>query len=144
MKKIYFDSAYLVKCYLTDPDSERVRKLATGAGAIFSSSFCLAEVACAVQRALREKSITANQASEVRRAFALHLREGAITLIPVSDSILYSVQASVATMPANLFLRSGDALHLASAQVEGFSEIWSNDRHMLRAASHFGVAGRSV
>lgn len=144
MKKVYFDSAYLVKCYLTDPDSEKVRKLATGAGAIFSSAFCLAEVTCAVHRAVREKSLTASQAAEVRRAFSSHLREGFITLIPVSDSILYSVQDFVATMPANLFLRSGDALHLASAQLEGFSEIWSNDRHMLRAASHFGVAGRSV
>jgi len=65
-------------------------------------------------------------------------------LIPVSDAILHSVQSFVATMPANLVLRSGDALHLASARHEGFSEIWTNDRHMLRAASNFGIVGRSV
>jgi predicted nucleic acid-binding protein len=41
-------------------------------------------------------------------------------------------------------LRAGDAIHLASARHEGFSEIWTNDRHMLKAASHFGLAGRSV
>ena len=144
MSGVCLDSAYLVKCYLSDPDSAKVRKLAVGAGTIFSSSLCLAEVACAVHRALREGSITPNQASEVRRAFSMHIREGAVALIPVSDRILHSVEDFIATMPAGLFLRSGDALHLASARHEGFPEIWTNDRHMLQAAQHFGVLGRSV
>jgi hypothetical protein len=31
-----------------------------------------------------------------------------------------------------------------SARDAGFSEIWSNDRHLLAAARHFGLRGRSV
>ncbi len=141
---IYFDSAYLVKCYLTDPDSEKVRKLAAKAVVISSSSLCLAEFACAVHRAVREKSIAARQGAEARQAFLAHVREGVIGLIPVSDKILDALLDHMSTMPSDLFLRSGDALHLASARQAGFSEIWTNDRHMLRAASHFGILGRSA
>ena len=144
MRGVYFDSAYLVKCYLGDPDSEKVRKLFVSAGAVCSTALCLAEVACAIHRAVREKTITQAQASDSREALTSHIKGGLIMLIPVSDAILHSVQSVVATMPVNLFLRSGDALHLATARHEGFSEIWSNDRHMLRAASHFGIVGRSV
>ena len=144
MTGVYFDSAYLVKCYLGDPDSEKVRKLFVKAGTVYSTALCLAEVACAIHRAVREKAITPAQASNSREAFTFHIESGLIILIPVSNTILQSVQSFVATMPASLFLRSGDALHLASARQQGFSEIWSNDRHMLRAAPHFEIVGRTV
>jgi predicted nucleic acid-binding protein len=144
LTRTYFDSAYLVKCYVTDPDSDKVRKLIGRAGTVHSSALCLVEVACALHRLLREKSIAAKQAAELRWTFRSHIEQGIITLIPISADILSSVQASVAAMPADLLLRASDAIHLASAQTAGFSEIWSNDRHMLLAAVHFGIAGRSV
>ena len=144
MTGVYFDSAYLAKCYLGDPDSEKVRKVFVSAGTVCSTALCLAEVACAIHRAVREKTITPAQASDSRAAFASHIKSGLILLIPVSDAILHSVQSFVATMPANLLLRSGDALHLASARHESFSEIWSNDRHILRAAPHFEIVGRTA
>lgn len=43
-----------------------------------------------------------------------------------------------------LYIRTLDALHLVSAADSGFGEILTNDRHMLAAAPHFGLAGRSV
>ena len=141
---MYFDSAYLVKIYVDDADSGRVRKLVTRTATLYSSALCLAEFACAVLRVRREASVRPSEAAEARLAFSSHIRAGLVTLVPISQSILYSVQAVVETLPTNLFLRAGDAIHLASAQHEGFSEIWTNDRHMLRAAWHFGLTGRSV
>jgi hypothetical protein len=39
---------------------------------------------------------------------------------------------------------TGDAIHLVTALEASFPEIWSNDRHLLGAAEHFGLRGRSV
>jgi predicted nucleic acid-binding protein len=50
----------------------------------------------------------------------------------------------VEDLPASIHLRAGDAIHLAAAQDAGLSEIWSNDRHLLKAAPSFGLQGRSL
>jgi predicted nucleic acid-binding protein len=52
--------------------------------------------------------------------------------------------ALIQGFPPGVPLRAGDAIHLASALDVGEPEIWTNDRHLLKAATHFGLAGRSV
>ena len=44
----------------------------------------------------------------------------------------------------SVFLRSGDALHLACAEEHGFQEVYTNDRHMLKASRHVQLAGVNV
>jgi hypothetical protein len=50
----------------------------------------------------------------------------------------------VSTAPSGVYLRAADAVHLTTAQDLGEHEIWTNDRHMLAAASHFGLTGRTA
>lgn len=50
----------------------------------------------------------------------------------------------MSALPATAYLRAADAVHLVSALEAGFTEIWSNDRHLLAAAAYFGLQGRSV
>ena len=57
--KLYFDTAYVAKCYLNEPDRAAVRKLARKADTLYSSSLCSAEFACVLRRHLREGSLTA-------------------------------------------------------------------------------------
>jgi predicted nucleic acid-binding protein len=140
----YFDSAYLAKCYLEDPESSKIRELVKRIEKIYSSALCIAEVSCALHRSLREKRITRGEASHLRMTFLQDVSIGIVQMIPVTDIILRAVDATVAKMPDTIFLRASDAVHLASAQHEGFGEIWSNDRHMLKAAPHFGITGRSI
>lgn len=74
--RLYFDTAYIAKCYLNEPGGLAVRRLA-------------------------------------RRG---HFLEDL----------------------------TGDAIHLVTALEASLPEIWSNDRHLLGAAEHFGLRGRSV
>lgn len=141
---LYLDSAYVAKCYLNEPDSEGVRQLAQSAGSLFSSAWCIPEIACTLHRHVREKSLRRAQAESVWHLFRRHVSSGAWTLIPVSEAFLYEVGRILPDLPPKVFLRAGDAVHLIAARQGGFSEIWSSDRHVLGAAPHFGLSGKSV
>jgi len=141
---MYLDSAYVAKCYINEPDAHLVRRLVSGQPDLHTSALCLAELACIFQRHIREKSLSKSQALKLRGAFWDDVQSDAWILLPISDGVLRNVEAAVRNLPAHVYLRAGDAIHLVSARDAGFSEIWSNDRHRLGAARHFGLRGRSV
>lgn len=140
----YFDSAYVAKCYLNDPDSERVRKMVREPVELVSSAICIAEVSCAIHRRIREGELTRRQGQELCDVFRGHVDEGIWTLVPLSDRLLWDLSPVLIGMPPGVFVRAGDAIHLISARQHGFRDVWTNDRHMLSAASQFGLRGRSV
>jgi predicted nucleic acid-binding protein len=51
------------------------------------------------------------------------------------------VEDAFQKLPPTIFLRAGDAIHLATASEAGFKEIYSNDRHLLAAATLFKLKG---
>ena len=61
--------------------------------------------------------------------------------IPLSSAIIEAVEDAFRNLPRDVFLRTGDAVHLISARAHGFAEIYSNDKHLLRAAPHLGLMG---
>jgi predicted nucleic acid-binding protein len=62
----------------------------------------------------------------------------------VTSALLEKARKAVLDIPSTVFVRSGDALHLACAEEHGFQEVYTNDRHMLQAAKHFHVTGVNV
>ena len=142
--RLYFDTAYVAKCYLNETDAKAVRKLATRADGLYSSAWCIPELACVFQRQLRESRLSKSRVAQSRSLFLQDVGNGVWSLLPLSDSFLHRVQTLVADLPSSLYLRAGDAIHLAAAQGAGFSEIWSSDRRLLGAAAAFGLTGRSV
>jgi hypothetical protein len=56
-------------------------------------------------------------------------------------ALLRDVQTAFTRFNKTIFVRSLDAIHLLTAREEGFERINSNDRHLLAAASAFGLAG---
>ena len=141
---VYFDTAYVAKCYLNEPDSAGVRAFARGVTGLTSSAWCRAELACVFQRHVREGRLRRSDARAIHQVFLDDVVDGAWTLLPVSAETLERVEEHVRRLRKNVFLRAGDAVHLATAVAAGFREVWTNDRHMLAAARSFGLRGRSV
>lgn len=141
---LYLDSAYIAKCYLNEPDAPQVRALVRGQTGLASSSLCVAEMACIFQRHVREGGLTRAQATRLRGFFRADIGAGVWSLVPITEPLLEEVDRRVRALPRAVYVRAGDAIHLTAAVEAGFAEIWSNDRHMLAAASHFGLAGKSV
>jgi predicted nucleic acid-binding protein len=141
---MYVDSAYIAKFYLNELDSRQVRGVLATADALMSSAWAIPEVICTFHRKLRERHIDASQYGELLHAFRDHIEAGLWTLAPVTDRLLQKLTPFMATLRGSTYLRSGDAIHLVTASDLGESEIWTNDRHLLAAAPHFGLRGRSV
>lgn len=142
--RLYFDTAYMAKCYLNETDAARVRALARKATSRYSSSLCIAELASVLYRHVRERSLTPTAAHAKLDTFLEDVQQGVWTLLPVSDRLLFRVEKQIRRLPAAIFLRAADAVHLVAAEDAGFTEIWTNDRHMLAAAPAFGLIGCSV
>lgn len=140
----YFDAAYLVKCYVKEEGWRTVRSLAAERGRIASSVIGRLELYAALHRKLREGRLTAEGHKVVLRQLSFDEATGVWHWIPVSSSIVTAVVDLFRQLPSDVYLRTGDAVHLVSAKEQGFAEIFSSDRRLLDAAGHVGIAGRDV
>lgn len=141
---MYFDTAYIAKFYFNEPESARVRQLVLKADAIRSSLWAFAEFHAVLHRRLREGFSSERDTRNLAARFSEHIEDGLWHLIPVNESLLRRTSALLVSAPRDLFIRTADAVHLATAQEAGEREVWTNDRHMIAAAPYFGLAGRSV
>ncbi len=141
---MYLDSAYIAKFYVNEPDAPAVRKAIRRASHLYSSAWSLLEVTCVFHRHVREGSLSVEQGREVTEVFRTHIESDLWNLIPVNDRLLRTATTLIRGLPKHVPLRGGDAIHLATALDAGESEIWTNDRHLLAAAAHVGIIGRSV
>jgi len=141
---MYLDSAYIAKYYVNEPDASAVRKRLREASHLCSSSWAMAEVTCVFHRHIREGSLTLAQGHELIDVFRGHVERDLWNLIPVTDTLLRRTATLIRGLPRNVAIRAGDAVHLATALEVGEPEIWTNDRHLLTAATHFGIVGRSA
>lgn len=140
----YFDTAYLLKCYLKEQGWQRVRALAAERGRIACSVYGRLELHAALHRKLREGELTPEQHQAVLRQLSLDEASGVWHWIPLSAAVMTAVVDLFRHLPAEVFLRAGDAVHLSSARESGFQEIFSSDRRLLAAASQAGIAGLDV
>ena len=97
-----------------------------------------------MHRNLREGTLSPEKARTVREQFLEDLANESWILLPVTEHILHQVETLTRKLPRQTFVRAGDAIHIVTALNAGFRELWTNDRHLLSAAPHFGINGRQV
>lgn len=141
---IYFDTAYIAKCYLNEPGGDRVRRLAASVAGLASCEVARLEFACILQRHIRESHLTPRQARDIWSDFRKDEAAAVWRWLPADAALIGKACDLVNRSGRNAFLRAGDALHLMCAAEHGFSEVYTNDRHMLRAAGFFDLAGVNV
>jgi len=140
---IYCDTSYLVRLYLDETGSAEVRELCA-AHPVATALHAKAEVPAALHRAFRERRMDAPAFLTVMDQFELDSGSGGFEWLELPPALYQGMAGRFATLPSEAFLRAADALHLSCAASHGFAEVWSNDRHLLAAAPHFGLRGRNL
>jgi predicted nucleic acid-binding protein len=137
---IYLDTSYLVRLYFEEPGFPVARELAAT-----NQPACAmhgqAEILSAFHRKFREGVITPKAYQARLDQFAADREAGAFQWLPAGPEVLERIGTVYAGLPRTVYLRGADALHLATAAVNGFKAIYSNDSHLLAAASHFKLKG---
>ena len=141
---IYCDTAYLLKYYVDEPGSPAVRSLIDQQIGVGSLSLGRLELAAAFHRKLRESVIDRAAYKSVIAQFEKDHATGIWTWFDSSQTLIEKASKKFATLSSKTFLRASSALHLICAKEHGFREIYSNDKHLLAAAKHFGLKGRNV
>ena len=141
---IYFDTAYLLKCYVKEAGWEEVRGLARQHERVACSIYGKMEVHAALHRKLREGELLPEQLKTIFQQLDLDENQRLWIWLPLTESIIAELINSIRSIPGQVFLRTAIALHLVTAQHNRFREIYSNDTHLLAAAGHFGLMGKNV
>ena len=97
-----------------------------------------------LKRHVRDRHVTRREMRAILKDFEEDEQSGVWQWFGVTSELLEKARKAVLDLPSTVFLRSGDALHLACAEEQGFKEVYTNDRHMLKAARHFHLIGLNV
>ena len=135
---LFSDTSALVKLYIAEPGSERMREAATRGEPVAASVLAFAEIHVTFARRRREELLLATELEQLRLGFADDWEK--LTQIPIGAAVLNLVPGLCGRYP----LRGADAVHLASALLlheEGLQVIFAcSDRTLLGAAAAEGLA----
>ncbi len=136
--KLFLDSSAFSKRFLEEEGSGAVEDLCRGADELGLSVICVPEIVSALNRRLREKSVTRQDYLRARRRLALE----------VVDAMVVQLTPEVVGFSLNLLeespLRTMDALQVASALAWGADLFCSADSRQLASARRAGLKTRGV
>jgi len=141
---IYLDASYIVKCYLNGAGSRKVLALVQERRGRSCALHSRVELFSAVHPRVREKHLCARDAATVWKRFESDELSGLWHWLALTENVIRRACDVFEKLPADVFLRSSHALHLACAAENRFAEVYSNDRILLEAAPHFGLDGINV
>ena len=140
----YFDTAYIVKCYVKEAGWRQVRSSLAARSALLArfteGSSCMRRCTGRHER----EALTERQLEVVLRQFRADEDARLRIWLPLTAAIMTEVATTFARLPRHVLLRTGDAVHLLTARQNGLKEVFSNDQRLLTAAPEVGIPGRNV
>jgi len=140
----YLDTSCLLKLYVREQGSDELAAWLTGRNNLVCARHGRLELISALKRHQRENRLNTFGLKQALARLEVDEASRLIEWLPVGDGLIDAAGAKIAELPPTVFIRAGDALHLACARETGLKEIYSHDRHLLAAAPHFGLKGRDV
>jgi len=107
--KYFFDSSAFAKRFIEEPGSSKVDAICHEASQLALSVICYPEIISALNRRLRERSITKKNYFLAKKRFSSELCQ--VQIIDISPRVILETEFLL----ENNSLRTLDALHLASA-----------------------------
>ena len=95
-------------------------------------------------RKWRESAFTEREFNEVSAQFADDCAARSWAWLSITDILISTTAESVRSLSKRVTIRSADALHLVCAGAHGLRRVYTNDRHMLMAASAFGIEAMTI
>ncbi|MBA4367987.1 MAG: VapC toxin family PIN domain ribonuclease [Desulfobacterium sp.] len=136
--KTFFDSSAFAKRYVEETGSQVVDDICYNATEVSISVICVPEIISALNRRLREKSLSRQDYVTIKQ----HLSDD------VRDTIVVNLISEVIMMSTKLLesspLRAMDAIHVACALIWGAELFVSSDMRQLAAAKKAGLKIKSV
>jgi uncharacterized protein len=134
---LFVDTSALVKLYISEPGSERMRKALARREALAVSVLAFAEIHATFARRKREGLLLATELEELQLRFAADWET--LIQVPVEAAVLALVPRLCGEHP----LRGADSVHLASGLLlheEGLEVTFAcSDRGLLAAATAEGL-----
>lgn len=142
---VYADTSVLVKCYLEEPGSARVREYLESAQLRMTSALTQLELVAAVEFAKRIRRINSPDYRTQIAAMQTDINTGALSLLDMHPSILKRAIALIRLHQ----LKSPDAIQLATAldankRYRDALSFLCADRTLLAAARKEGLRCRDV
>jgi predicted nucleic acid-binding protein len=136
--KTFFDSSAFAKRYMEEDGSDKVESLCAEATALALSVLCVPEIISALNRRLREGSLSRIQYIEVKARLSAEIADAIIVnLVP-------AVVAEAITILENNAVRAMDALHVACALQWNAELFVSSDDRQLAVAKRARLHTKKV
>lgn len=141
---IYFDTSYIVKCYVAEAGYEKVRRLTESGESVGSCELGRAEFFAAIHRHYREDHMAQADMAAVFHRLRADEGAGHWTWFPITSQSIEACAAMYETLPPSVFLRTADAIHLSCAKTNGFKILYTHDAQMAKAAPFFALRALDV
>lgn len=136
--KMFFDSSAFVKRYIEEAGSAAVESLCQNATELGLSVICIPEMVSALNRRVREGSVTQLEYHTIKNCLAAETAD--VTIVNLVPDVIV---ASINVLENNV-LRAMDALHVACAVQWNTDLFVSSDLRQITAAKNAGLVTEKV
>jgi predicted nucleic acid-binding protein len=138
-KTMYLDSCVIVKLVSHEPDSEAYHAVVAGQPVV-TSELAVAEVRSALLTKERTGRISRQARLTGWRLFQEKVRDQEIHLLVLDRQIVERAGAVIDQCHPQVALRTLDAIHVATAELNGGGQMCSSDQRVCEASDFIGLS----